>query len=346
MIHIVWVSSMNIKLVDGAVDIPNVPAGSVIGFDIETSPKRELIKEGHDVLLDPRMQSIVLAQLAIGDTVYVLRNNFASLKSLLEDKRVIKVIHNASFEYKFMMHLGVYIQNIFDTMLVEGIVENGHIPPLSLEAVAKKYLNMSLNKKVRQKFVSGSQLDRDMLKYAAEDAYVLPQLYRILVELPEFEGQQRVVKLEHALVPVAAAIEYNGIGFDAVRWQDNAEHAQVDYAATRREFLTSMPARNTQRISLTGDTYTDDNINSREFILSVFQSAGIELPDLKKLTIQDALQSYDHPLLKLYAKFKLLNKRVTTYGLPFLDHINPETGRIHQHINQLVARTGRLAGSG
>ena len=135
---------MNIKLVDGAVDIPNVPAGSVIGFDIETSPKRELIKEGHDVLLDPRMQSIVLAQLAIGDTVYVLRNNFASLKSLLEDKRVIKVIHNASFEYKFMMHLGVYIQNIFDTMLVEGIVENGHIPPLSLEAVAKKYLNMSL----------------------------------------------------------------------------------------------------------------------------------------------------------------------------------------------------------
>ncbi len=335
---------MIIKTVSNGADILYKP-GDVIGFDIETSPKGGLVSDGREVLLDPRLQRIVLAQLSIGDTVYILRSNFESLKILLEDETIVKVIHNASFECKFMMHLNVHIKNIFDTMLVEGIVENGHIPQLSLDAITKKYLKVKLNKVIRQKFVHGDVVDDSMLRYAAEDAFVLPQIHSILIRSPEFVNQQRVVKLEHALIPVSSAIEYNGIGFDVLRWKAIADASQKEFSRVKKEFLESIPTQSTRRISVLGDMVTDDNINSREFILSIFRSVGIDLPDLKSLTIRDALLTYKHPLLRLYVQYTKLVKRVTTYGLPFLNYVNPVTKRVHQRINQLVARTGRLSGS-
>src|SRR3990167_8469856 len=138
---------MNYSRVSSAQEIPST---SIIGFDIETSPKKKYIRQGWSPPPDPRLVNVAMAQVAVGSNVYLLLDNFESLKSLLEDKRVKKVIHNASFEYRHMLyHYGIRIKNFVDTMLLEGIYEAGRKPDLDLDSVAFKHVGVHLAKKTR-----------------------------------------------------------------------------------------------------------------------------------------------------------------------------------------------------
>ena len=106
---------------------------SIVGFDIET-------EWAYDNEPDPYRDQILLIQVAIpNDNTYILTKSFDKISPLLKDLAVTKVIHNASFDSKFILHqLGIEIKNVFDTLQAERILTAGKQESASLESVAQR----------------------------------------------------------------------------------------------------------------------------------------------------------------------------------------------------------------
>ncbi len=335
---------MRIHVVQSASEI-NVWTKAV-GFDIETSPKRKFMRQGlKDIEPDPRLHNIVMAQIAVEDDVYILLDNFQSMKPLLSDPDVLKIFHNGAFEYKHMLTIGIEIRNFFDTMLVEGVLEAGRRPGLSLESACERRLGVKLNKKIRDRFIRGERIDQEMIEYGAMDAWVMPKLYRkLLAAMADYHGIDRVLRLEHQLLPAVAQLELDGILIDEKAWKTQAALVREKLKVERAALLAMLPIKKQRVDVLTGQVAAELNLNSRDRVLELMHEVGADVPNLKKDVVADYLEKHPHPVLEAYARYVKLNKADTTYGYTFLENVNPVTGRVHQHVGQLGARTGRLSG--
>lgn len=122
----------------------------VIGLDIETSRKYKKYKYREDIYkpgLDPYFSKICMLQIGDLDNQYIIDVRFvdiAPLKSILEDKSILKVGHNLKFETKhLLLNHDIFIQNIWDTMICERVLYNGERIKYSLEALMKRHLGYS-----------------------------------------------------------------------------------------------------------------------------------------------------------------------------------------------------------
>ena len=71
---------------------------------------------------------------------------------MLEDASIIKLFHNASFDYKYLkVHTDVEAKNIFDTMLAEGVLKAGLNMGYGLKDVADRRIEQGLIGKELQK---------------------------------------------------------------------------------------------------------------------------------------------------------------------------------------------------
>ena len=91
------------------------------------------------------------------------------------------------------------------------------------------------------------------------------------------------------------------------------------------------------------------NLNSpKQLGVLLFEKLG--LPIIKKtktgystdVSVLEALQG-EHPLIETLISYRQLSKLLSTYLLGLHPLINPATGRIHTHFNQMATVTGRLS---
>ena len=89
----------------------------VLGVDTET--------EGFDFTC----KKMIMLQIGDRDRQYVIDTRVTDvtpLKEVLEDKNIIKIFHNAKFDYKFIKRWGsATVQGIYDTFLVERVLNCG-----------------------------------------------------------------------------------------------------------------------------------------------------------------------------------------------------------------------------
>lgn len=80
----------------------------------------------------------------------------------------------------------------------------------SLQAVAERRLQITLDKTIRSTFTEGeiSELSQEQLDYAVRDVLVLPMIQALQVAEIEHHELQKVHKLEMDLCPVVAMIEF------------------------------------------------------------------------------------------------------------------------------------------
>lgn len=121
---------------------------SVLGLDIETTrryPKGQYENTNYKAGLDPKLSKICMIQIGTLEKRFIIDaryTNFSGLKSILEDKNIVKVIHNAKFEGIHFLENGMRIVNVHDTMICDNILYNGFIQSYSLEALQYRYLNI------------------------------------------------------------------------------------------------------------------------------------------------------------------------------------------------------------
>jgi len=131
----------------------------VIGLDIETSrkyPKNRYREDVYKPGLDPHMSRIVMIQVGDEKNKFIIDTRKYdsnvirdSLKSLLEDKTILKVGHNLKFEGKFFLQeYNIRLVNVWDTMIADKVLYNGVVQSYSLEALMDRYLGIKAKHKI------------------------------------------------------------------------------------------------------------------------------------------------------------------------------------------------------
>jgi DNA polymerase-1 len=300
-----------------------------VGVDIETTG------------LSPRDGRVRLLQLATPDETFIIDvfeiRDLAPLKEVLESGPV-KALHNGKFDYQFLKaEQGISLSPIFDTMLAAQLLAGGdQSPSFALEAVAKQYADLELDKTARGEDWSG-ELSETQIEYAARDAAVLLPLRESLQEELEEEKLVRVSEIEFRAVAALAEMELKGIKLDVVRWKEleKTVRQRRDEVALRLESFFPEP-EGVLPLEGLGPRL---NLNSPKQITDAFRSIGVELPDTKVWT----LLKIEHPAAGALLEYRELQKKLGTYLEPYPTFIHEKTGRIHANFLQCRVPTGRLA---
>ena len=102
------------------------------------------------------------------------------LATLLADREITKIFHNAKFDLDFLNAAGIATVNVFDTMLAEKILTRGAHQSASLADTLYRYFAVDLDKSQRKKFNSrwDGVWTEELVDYALSDVCHLPRLMK------------------------------------------------------------------------------------------------------------------------------------------------------------------------
>lgn len=360
------------KLVDS---IPEIQKHEILGFDIEANS------------LDPYDSKILLIQFATPDEVYVINAGRVEKRTLryllkdIRDKEALLIAHNAKFDVKMLFHhYNLLMVNLFDTMLAETFQLAGISKPFwSLEEIALKYLDMNLEKDIRESFNEKQDYDftEQQYNYAGLDARIMLPIYEKQYELIKKNQNKRVWDLEMALEPAVALMEYFGVLLDQNHWNELTKRA-IQKADECNQVIMNYLAENFDKFAkgdnaldvakycqlpwkqfrvpekkrLSGITTYDEiigtivpmvNMNSSKQVLHILNSIGVNTDSTSKRELQ---RFKGHEFIDMLSEYRRYTKAGSAFGEEFIEAINPISGRIHSSLDQLATTTGRFASSG
>lgn len=300
-------------------------------FDIETTG------------LNPIDSRILLAQIAFPDVTYVINANLdlSPIMPFFSDNKWLKIIQNAKFDTKFLLHYyKTKTHNIFDTMLAEKLITSGE--NVGLASLAQKYLNVTLDKNVRDSFIEMNAIEmfsQEQLRYASKDAEVLFGIKeKQEADIAAF-GIGRVAEVEFELAPVVASMELVGVPIDQRKWRDKLANYEQEHENSRLEMHRILFDDGGLQEQLGLFTRDSINLNSPKQIKEALQKLGIDIDK----TGERELAVLNHPVAKELLNYRSLQKILTSYGEGFLEKIHPFTNRIHADFQQIGTATGRFA---
>jgi DNA polymerase-1 len=270
------------------------------------------------------------------------------LRSLLEDRSVLKVGHNVKFDWLVLKRHGIELDPFDDTMLMSYVLDAGRhgLAGHGMDELAQRHLN---HRTIRFKDVAGSgkaavTFDKVTLEratcYAAEDADVTLRLWRLLKPRLATERRMTVYEtLERSLIDVIARMEMRGIAVD----RQILSRLSGDFAQTLARLEHEIH-------ELAGETFSPGSPKQIGDIL--FGKMG--LPGARKTAtgqwatganILEELAAEGHELPKKLLEWRQLAKLKSTYTDALQGYMHPETGRVHTCYSLAATTTGRLSSS-
>ena len=321
---------------------------TVLGVDTET--------EGFDFTC----KKMIMFQIGDKDKQFVIDTrtvSIESLRSILESKEIIKVFHNAKFDYKFIKRWGnIECEGIYDTFLTERVLNCGKDGvKYGLKDVCKKYLNVELNKDVRNQFIglTGQPFENSQIIYGAKDVEYLLGVRDHQLPLIERYKLNNVVELENKAVTAFADIEYNGLDLDTESWKEiekmntnkaDALQINLDEMLTEDYRLQKFVSKYIQTDMFTAVEdlrKVDVKWTSPKQVLDVFK---VLIPKLENVNGKAMYKHrYKFPLINTYVEYKEAMKLCTSYGDAFFKNLSSDN-RIHTNFHQILD-TGRVSSS-
>tara|TARA_R110002012_G_scaffold83739_1_gene210433 strand:+ start:2454 stop:4343 length:1890 start_codon:yes stop_codon:yes gene_type:complete len=319
----------------------------VLGVDTET--------EGFDFTC----KKMIMFQIGDEHQQFVIDTRFVDiepLRPILESKDIIKIFHNAKFDYKFIKKwANIECENIYDTFLTERVLHCGKDLRYGLAHLCERYLDVTLNKEVRNQFIglTGQPYRDDQIVYGAKDVEYLCKIRNL--QMPTIENQSlgRVVDLENEAVLAFADIEYNGLDIDKDAWEAIAKHSEREAVDMAKELdnivLTTDLLSDFVADYVQGDLFVpveqirkiDVKWTSPTQVLKVFQKFVPELENVNGKAMYKHSRKF--PLINKYVKYKEKMKLATSYGKDFFKFVSGD-GKIHTSFNQILD-TGRVSSS-
>ena len=319
----------------------------VLGVDTET--------EGFDFTC----KKMIMFQIGDADNQYIIDTRYISiepLRNILEDANIIKIFHNAKFDYKFIKKWSdITCQGVYDTFLVELVNNCGKSLGYSLKDLCKRYFNVELEKEVRNKFVNlnGTPFDNNQIVYGAKDVEYLCKIRKLQLPVTEKYRLQNVVKLENEVVLALADIEYNGLDLDREKWNsiENQSMKNAEILMTNLDQMVIESHSLNKFISeyIQTDMFTPISelrkVNvkwtSPKQVLEVFKTL---IPKLENVNGKEMYKyRFKFPIIDEYIKYKEAMKLYTSYGNAFLKNLSCDE-KIHTNFHQILD-TGRVSSS-
>jgi DNA polymerase-1 len=320
---------------------------AVLGVDTET--------EGFDFTC----KKMVMFQIGDEQEQFVVDTRHVSiepLREVLESHQIIKIFHNAKFDYKFIKRwAGIEVRNIYDTYLTERVLHCGKLNwGYSLSKCCERYVGVTLDKEERNKFVGlqGQPFTHNQITYGANDVIYLLRIWEKQHALLDEADLHKVADLENQAVIVFSEIEYEGLQVDRNRWtdlaKDNLELAtnlelQLDREVIEHPKLSHYHVPVQQDMFLQAEEQRATNIkwSSPSQMLALFQNLVPRLEDVNGKNLNK--HKYRHPIIKSYIKYKELSKLANAYGTNFFNYVNCD-GKVHTNFSQILD-TGRVSSS-
>ncbi len=336
-----------------ATDGPRTMQASLVGLALATGP-------GHACYVPLRHMPPVGAQLALDapgldrpapdapppplqqiDAGVALE----ALRPLLQDRAVLKIMHEAKDGLMVLDHAGLPGAGPVDcTMLIsyaQGTGAHGHgLDEASFRNLGHKPSSLDSITGTGRSRLPMAQVPPDRATaYAAEQADVAFRLWHALrPRLRQAKSLALYEQMERRLVPVLLGMEQAGI--------------KVDEAELRRmsaDFAERMTVIEAEIHTLAGRPF---NLGSPK-VLGEILFDEMKLPGAKRMsasgtwstdvTVLQTLADQGHALPARIIDWRQLSKLRNTYTEALVAEINPRTGRVHTNYAQAVASTGRLS---
>ncbi len=300
--------------------------------------------------LDPHAGKPVLLQIGIPNKAFVfdVRSDtehssidLEIFKPLLTDNNILKLLQNAVFDMKYIKkHGGYYVNNIYDTMLVEQLFNLGlGWGGANLETLVMKYLGITIDKEPRGTFTEYNQVFQPFqLEYAANDVVILDMIRNLQAPRVQQEGFENVCRLEFEFTKPMCEMELNGIIFDKDKHRvilSDIEEDRVKHGKMVSDLLSAIEDQTT----LFGVSLI--NIDSNVQLKKALKKYGLEL-DSTDVGVLGKFVGV--PVIDELLAYRKAQKFISTYGESLMDKINGITGRLHTRFRQMVS-TGRMSSS-
>jgi len=194
---------MTIKVYKG--DLPaQIELGPAVAIDTETMG------------LDPRRDKLCLVQLSAGDgnahLIQIDRTTFSAprLKSLLEDRNVMKIFHYARFDVATLkQYLDANVSPLYCTKIASRLART-YTDKHGLKDIVKELLGIDLSKQ-QQSSDWGSPILSDAQKqYAALDVIYLHEIKARFDQILQREGRMELARACFDFVPARAQLDLAG----------------------------------------------------------------------------------------------------------------------------------------
>lgn len=323
--------------------IAEIKAAGEVCFDTETTG------------LDPMMAEIVGISFSVKENVatfihFPVEQSETEIKAILgvfqevlTSPEILKIGQNLKYDILILKNYDIEVAGpMFDTMLAHYIINPGG--KHGMDALAQEYLSYKpvsietlIGKKgKKQKSMRDVEIE-PLVQYACEDADITIKLRNKLA--PEVKENKVFEEIEQPLMPILAAMEFEGIRLDAETMADYSEDLAARLDTLEKDIY-----------KLAGEEF---NINSPKQLGEVmFDKLKLGKGEKQKKTKTGQYKT-DEATLEILAiahelpaqvwAYRGVKKLKSTYvdALPKL--INPKSGRIHTTFSQSVAVTGRLS---
>ena len=319
-----------------------VEQASAVALDLETA------QPGGGGSIDPLTGRIRLISLNTEKGRYVVdlyqTDTMGPLVEALNRTKAVIVGQNLKFDQKWLLWKhGVEFQRVFDTFRASHILYAG-LPGLKhdLWSVYKRELDEDPSTDDLAASDWDGPLSKKQLDYAADDVDRLLRVREVMRPKLMKEGLAKIAALEFQALLPEAAIELNGLRLDAERWKKRTAYDEARARALHATLLAELPNPIAQTALDLGLNHTDFNIDSPDQVLKSFRMMGIKhkvkdpetgatsivpLSDTKEMTL--AMCADKWPVLAKFIEYRGYAKNGSAFGLDYLKHIHPVSGRIH-----------------
>lgn len=179
-------------------------ADGIVACDIETS--------GLDFIEDD-IGTVQLSSPSVGSFVVKVGNEIPLvLRSLMEDERVMKVFHHASFDVRFLVSKWSFSPcNIADTKIASKLLRPGASSrDHSLKPLLRTYLGVEIDKGLQVSDWTALDLTAEQISYALNDVRHLLPLYEALSQDVEKQGLATIYSECLRFLPTRATMDVGG----------------------------------------------------------------------------------------------------------------------------------------
>jgi DNA polymerase-1 len=293
--------------------------------------------------LDPCRARIRLAQLYGGGrrvaVLDVLRIGEEAL-ALLNDCDV--TIHNAAFELKFLEARGVELGEVHCSLQMARLLLGEH--GMSLEAAAKAFFGLDLDKTQQTSDWSAPHLSRAQIEYAGFDAVVAFRLAEVM--LPRLGGQAPAYEIQVAAIPAVARMESRGFRLDlaahaelvatlkAQRVEACAAYQQACVDAGHPDLAAKVPsAPKEKRTALTAILSSEELTRWKRTPKSGALSTARN----------DLRRAAGYPPIAALVTLSQLDKVLSSFGTTLAVFASSSDSRIHAHYLVAATTSGRAS---
>lgn len=269
-----------------------------------------------------------------GNDVYIITEETLVPFALNAVNDSIWVMHRAQFDIVQLRRLAVIPKRkkLWDTMIIERLLWGNYYDSFGLADLARRYLDVKMDKSLQKAWEKRTHLDDDLLSYAAEDVRITYKIREKQIE--HMTKTDMKIWQEIDRPALFAVIDFCGFRIDTEQWEQLAERNKQ----RQKEIDDSLPI----------------NPRSPKQVTTFLRSHGFKgLKNSQEETLAKAIRRYPKSDSIGYA-LRILQSRkygtyASTYGTnllrDFVETINDDVQVIYPEFEIIGAETGRMSSS-